>query len=156
MDQFTVGLVVVEEVFRLHVEREHPHKVIELVGGRQHVSPEIVDTMPAVLAREVDFGILKPRAEHYQETRIMSDQVARLYSTSHFVPDPLALVAAIGSNPAFRDGRQYAAQWQIGEAFFFLAACYHKGEWYIHVGHSPESWGEEWCFTGVAPIDVYF
>lgn|GEM_PF-4212120 len=156
MEQFTVGIAVIEEVRRIYVEREHPHMAIELIGGHQHVSPEIVDTMPVVLATEVDLGVIKPMAEHYRDTRITSDQVECLYSTSHFAPDPLALVAAFGSNPAFRDGRQYATQWQVGDDFFFLAGCYHKDEWYIHVGHSPESWGEEWCFTGVAPIDIYF
>lgn len=131
-----------------------PWEVIESIGGHQHIDPEVLQAVPTGLGEEVDLGIIEPSSGYYQEGRISSLQVAELYGANRLTPDPRALAEAFSSQPLFRDGRHYATQWQVGGVFCFLAGCCHKDDWYVHMGRSPESWGEEWRFVGTLPVNM--
>lgn len=149
-------MAITKEVHQVAFDRKtSPLTLLAAIGGRQQISLEIIRAMPNGLGAEVtEFIVARPKLDRYADDQVTSEEVSRLYAENCIFPDPHVFLWAILMDSSLRDGRHYAAQWKVGEDHFFLSACYHKGEWYIHAGRSPESWGEEWHFVGTPPVKM--
>lgn len=153
--------MAIKETHCLTIDRSiSPMSMLTLIGGHQQVSEAILRSMPIGLGMDAtEFIVARPKLDRYMDAQVTAEQAAQLYAENNIFPDPHALLSAILSDPSMRDGRHYAAQWQVGEEYFFLAACFYKGEWYIHSGSSGECWakswgGEEWHFVGTPPVKM--
>ncbi|HEY4509230.1 MAG TPA: hypothetical protein VJC13_03060 [Candidatus Paceibacterota bacterium] len=129
-----------------------PEEALKATGRKQHVSADVVSTMPKGRGGKTEVLFFKPRPEAYDKNGLISDD--NLEKEFEFVGlkpvDPYSLAQANTDDPAFADTHPNGTHWKDTDGKWCFAAFdrWRDGR-IVFVVEGGFGWNDYWWVAGV-------